>query len=445
MVTGMLALAASGMLPAAAAVAEWPQLGGAHMDSISPETGLAGKWPEKGPKVVWRVPLNKGFGGAAVKGGKVYLMGREARKRDILRCLELATGKELWTFSYPAPRRFAPAGSRTIPAVDDRYVFITGPVGHLHCLDRATHKVVWQKDLIKEFDGRVPRWGFAQSPVPYKDLVIVAPQGRKAGVAAFRKATGKVVWRSPFFPEMTGGGWGRSGNYISPVAGTICGVDQVVMATCCQEKSDGSKGLQGRVVGISAKDGKVLWTYKGWQGPCPIARPAILSKQSQVFLTADYGAGSAMIRIAKKGEQFTVGELFKTMECGGQLHQPVVFEGHIYVNSTGKSRSEGLMCLGLDGKVIWHTSNSKFVSQAAEGLPEFNRGNVLLADGKLYVLDGKTGDLRMVKATPAGYKELACVKAILSGKQIWAPMALSDGKLLIRDQSQMKCLDVRSP
>ena len=116
---------------------------------------------------------------------------------------------------------------------------------------------------------------------------------------------------------------------------------------------------------------------------------------------------------------------------------------HLYVISNGQERREGLMCLSLDGKVLWHTTNSKFVSKAVPGLPNFDVGNLLLADGMLFILDGKTGDLRLVEPNPQGYKELAVMSAVLSGKQIWAPMALADGRLIIRDQTQMKCLDVR--
>jgi hypothetical protein len=106
------------------------------------------------------------------------------------------------------------------------------------------------------------------------------------------------------------------------------------------------------------------------------------------------------------------------------------------------------MCLTLDGQVKWHTTNSKFASKAKEGLPNLDRGNFLIADGMIFILDGQKGDLRLLEADPEAYTELAVAKGLLGAKgsrQLWAPMALADGKLLIRDHVCMKCLDVRSP
>jgi hypothetical protein len=35
--------------------------------------------------------------------------------------------------------------------------------------------------------------------------------------------------------------------------------------------------------------------------------------------------------------------------------------------------------------------------------------------------------------------------ALLDGKEIWAPIALSGGKMVIRDQTKMLCVDVKNP
>jgi len=89
-----------------------------------------------------------------------------------------------------------------------------------------------------------------------------------------------------------------------------------------------------------------------------------------------------------------------------------------------------------------HTTKSRFARAARPGLPNFDVGNLIFADGMIYIIDGKKGDLRLVQASPEGYHELACAPGILEGTEIWAPMALVNGRLLIRDQSQMKCLAV---
>ena len=138
--------------------------------------------------------------------------------------------------------------------------------------------------------------------------------------------------------------------------------------------------------------------------------------------------------------KFTVTELFKTNECGSQIQQPILFENHLYLNSNSNEREDGMMCLTLDGVVKWKTRESRF-SWFSD---TFERGPLLLADGLIFNLDGKKGILHLIQPSPEEFKELAQVK-ILGGKQIWSPMALSQGKLVLRSQSEMKCLDVKNP
>jgi outer membrane protein assembly factor BamB len=426
---------------APAGAADWPQYLGPNRDGISEETGLARAWPEGGPKVLWTVALGPGYGGAAVRAGKVYVLDRAGGKEDVLRCLDLETGRELWTFAYAAPGKLAHDGSRTVPAVDDRHVYIAGPFGQFHAVDLRTHRPAWQANLIKDFGGARPQWGIAQNPLLHGDLVIVSPLAKEAGVVAFERATGRVAWKSPFLPGSLSGTW--YGSYVSPAVLSVGGADQVVMITA-QGTNKAGEEFKGQVTGVSAADGAILWTYTGWQCDLPIAAPAILPG-GRVFLTGAYDAGSAMIRIERQGRTFAATELYKTQGCGSQIHRPIFYKDHLFVVSNGKERREGLMCLSPGGEVRWHTTNSRFSSKAAEGLPNFDVGNLLIADGMIYILDGQTGDLRLLEASPEGYKELACAPGILGGREIWAPMALSDGRLLIRDQSRMKCLQVRAP
>jgi outer membrane protein assembly factor BamB len=427
---------------ATCAAEDWPQFGGPRRDFTSPETGLARSWPAEGPKLLWKVPLHKGFAGASVFGGEVFLFD-QAGDREVLLCLDLATGKELWRFDDTAPNTIRPAGARATPAVDREYVFVCGTTGRLHALDRKTRKVVWRADLVKDFDGTVPKWGVAQNPALWRNLVIVAPQGRQGGVVAFDRGDGRVVWKSPYLRSMITGNW--EGSYISPALTEIDGVPQAIMATAHGPRGDdGTWSSRGVAAGISLADGSVLWTYDGWQSEIPIPAPVPVG-DGRVFLTAAYGSGSAMIRVRKTGDTFAATELCKTMECGAQIQQPILFRDHLYVVSNGKERKEGLMCLGLDGQVKWHTTRSGFCAKAAPGLPNFECGNILLADGLLFAVDGKQGDVYLIEPSPQGYRQLACVKKMLDegeDGQVWAPMALSQGRLLLRDQRQMKCLDV---
>ena len=391
--------------------ADWPQLLGPTRNNVSPETGLLKTWPAEGPKVLWTFPLGEGYGGAAILDGKVYVLDRIPGKQDVLRCVGLKTGKEEWSYPYDAPGNLDPPGSRCVPTVTKDRIYTVGSFGDVHCLDTATHKVVWHKNLLKEFGGKLPTWGINQSPLLYKKSVIVAPLTPQAGVAALDPKTGDVQWKSAPLQ----GGMG----YVSPQLAKFGGVDQIVISTTKQ------------TAGVDAQSGKILWTYEGWQCKIPIPTPTIIGKD-QVFLTGEYGAGSAMLKIEKKGNEFACQELFKTKVCESQIHQPIVIGDYIYANSNGNDRREGLICMDLQGNLKWRTQRE----------PNFERGNLILADGMIYIIDGVAGTLHLVKPDPAGFKEVSKVK-ILEGESIWAPMALSNGLLVIRDQKEMKCLDVK--
>jgi len=199
---------------------------------------------------------------------------------------------------------------------------------------------------------------------------------------------------------------------------TIGGVEQVLMA---------SKSHTG---GVDIRDGKILWSYGGYRCSIPITSPTPLG-DGRIFITGGYNAGSVMIKVQRVGEKFTVKELFRLRRLGAQIHPPVLHQDHLYVQFNTKSKHDGLVCIDLDGKVKWKTNRS----------PNFDWGGIVFADGVILIMDGMTGVLRMVQPDPKGYKELVQAR-ILGGRQIWGPMALADGKLVLRDQRQVKCLDV---
>jgi hypothetical protein len=114
---------------AGAFASDWPNYQGPKRDGTSTQKGVSRSWPTEGPKVLWTVPLGVGFGGPAVKDGRVYLLDRDEAVGDTLRVYDIATGKELWHFAYAAPGRFMFNGSRTVPTLDGDLVYTIGPLG----------------------------------------------------------------------------------------------------------------------------------------------------------------------------------------------------------------------------------------------------------------------------------------------------------------------------
>jgi outer membrane protein assembly factor BamB len=405
-----------------AVAADWPWIYGPRRNHTSEQKGLLRTWPQDGTKVLWTIPVGPGFGGPAVSGGNVYLLDRDEKVGDTLRVLDLASGKELWTFAYEAAGSFMFAGSRTTPTVDGEYVYTVGPLGDLHAISTKTRKPAWRKNIWKDFGGaeRLPQWAIVQNPLIHGDLLIVAPQTSQAGVVAYDKRSGDIKWQSPALSGIPG--------YVTPSIVKVAGEDHLVMITGAAGRGRTAKG--GSVNGLDPRSGKVLWTFTEYQNIIPVAQPTDAG-QGRVLVAGAYGAGTVMLQVEKKGDgSFAVTELFRNPDFGAHTQPPILHEGHFYSHYTINERSDGLVAMSMDGQVKWKTDQQ----------PPFVRGGSILADGLMLMTDGNTR-LYLIEPSPAGFKPLASA-VILEPGDNWAPLALVDGKLLVRGQKQLKVLQV---
>ena len=297
-----------------------------------------------------------------------------------------------------------------MPAVDGKYVFTIDPKAILHCLDAKTGEELWRKNLVQEYKAKIPPWYNGQCPLMEANRIIIATGG-DALLVALDKATGNEIWRTPN-PEK------ELMTHASPMPAQLGGVKQYLYTT-----------LKG-VMGISAEDGKLLWN-----GPFKLnvaVAPSPLGVDNErVFLTSGYDAGTAMFRVTGGGAGFQAEKVFEltSAQWNSEVHTPILYKDHLF--AVGKKRRGLFTCLNKDGEIVWD-SNGK----AAFGL-----GGFLLADGMFFILEGKTGMLRLIEANTTGYQELASAQ-ILSGHDVWGPMALSNGKLVLRDLSKMVCIQV---
>jgi outer membrane protein assembly factor BamB len=400
--------------------ADWPQFRGSNRDNISTETGLLRTWPAGGPKVLWKIPICEGYAGAAIKDGRIYLNDYgEEKKEHLVRCLSIADGKDIWQWSYPVEVRPNHGITRTVPAIGARLVFSLDPKCRFHALDIKTGKPVWQKNLVQDYKTTIPGWYAGQNPLLDGDRVVLATGGDALAVA-FDQATGKEIWRSP-----NPGKDLMSHSSLMPA--TIAGVKQYLYMT------------PNKVVGIAAADGQILWSipFMTKMAACP--SPVSIG-DGRIFITSGYEAGSMMIQVQKGASGFTVQKLYglTSAQFNSEVHTPILYQNHLFaVSSKTKGR---FSCVGLDGKVVWQ---SPAVSGDPAATRTFGLGGFMLADGMFFILDGDTGMLRLIEANTKQYKELASAQ-ILGGEEVWGPMALSNGKLVIRDNSQMVCLQVGS-
>lgn len=410
---------------------DWPQYLGPTRNGVSSQKGIIRSWPAKGPEVLWTVNVGIGYGGPVVRNGKVYLLDRDDKVGDNLRCFDLTSGKELWNFAYDAPGSVMFPGSRSVPTLDGNMIYTCGPYGNLYCIDINTHKPVWTKNIWTDYGGgQIPTWAITQCPVVYGDLLILASQAPKAGVVAYEKLTGKVKWTTPVIGPV---------GYVSPEIVKIGGASQVVMISASSRAGYGETGSGGKVVGIDPLTGKILWEYTNWQCSIPVPG-AIDAGDGKILITGGYQAGAAMIKVEKKADgSFGVTELFKNPDFGAHTMPPVLCNGNFYAQYTTNERKDGLVCMSMDGKIKWKTSRS----------PLFDKGGLIVADGIIIATDGSK-NLVLIEPDPTAYKPIAtagllAVDANANPKfstQNWAPPALADGKLLIRDQSRLMCVKI---
>lgn len=420
--------------------AQWQQYLGPTGDSVSAETGLLDEWPEAGPPEAWQIELGPGFGGAAVHEGQVFLLDRERDQADVLRVIDLDSGKELWRYSYEAPGRVGYEGSRSTPAVTETHVYTTGEFGHFHAFNRETREVAWSVNLMEAYpgqgggeegEGRRGRgqddgqnWGYGNNPLLVDELVVVvSPPANTPGLIAYDQKTGEVAWESEPF--------GCGNMYVSPLIRTIAGTRGIAIRTDID------------LFFIDPANGKTLFRTRVFeQARIPIPPVMVMPDGEHVFVTTGYEAGSVMLKLTRGADGgFSVEEQYRTVE-GSQIHPGIVIDGHLYINHTENANSRGarqqyagLACVDLaTGKVKWNTGEDPFVG----------RGGILYADGKLILQDAEGGKLFLIEPTPEGFKPISSFQALdAQQRQAWGPLALADGRLLIRDQNEMKCFDLR--
>lgn len=401
---------------------KWTRFRGSDYDNrVKDGIKLINKFPPEGVKILWKHSLGEGHSGPVIYNGKVYLLDyEEDKKSDALRCFSLETGKELWKRSYKNHVKRNHGMSRTTPAITDSFIVTLGPKGHAMCSDPKTGKMYWGLDLVKEYKTEIPFWYTGQCPMIDKDTAIFAPSGTKLLVGVDCK-TGKVVWETPN-PE----GLKMSHSSIMPM--TFAGKKMYVYAAV------------GGIVGVSAEGdniGEILWTLKKFN-PSVVAPSPLILDNGHIFMTAGYGAGSILFRLKAEGEKFSTQVLqeYKPKEgLASEQQTPILDNGYVYgilPKDAGGLRNR-FVCVKPDNpkKILWSSGKEH----------RFGLGPYIIADGKFYILKDD-GELTIARVNNRKFEFLDKAQ-VLEGHDAWAPLAIADGKLIMRDSKTMVCIDIQ--
>jgi len=394
----------------------WPRFRGANFDAISTDDiSLARTWPASGPKTLWSIDVGEGYAGAAILTGRVYVLDYDREKQaDVIRCLSLDDGKDIWRYSYPVKVKRWHGMSRTVPAVTEKYVVTMGPKCHVTCLDSMTGNFRWMFDLVSEFNTKMPQWYTAQCPLIDNGNAIIAPAGDILMMAVDCES-GRIVWKTPN-PD----GWVMTHSSIVPMEFN----GQRFYVYC------GGNHITGGVVGVSAQDGSVLWKTDQWKVRFNVPTPVVVGRD-RLFLTAGYSQyeyGCMMLRLTENNGRIDVeSEFLHPTDIFGSIQQsPIIYEGHIY----GVRPDGQFVCLDLGGNVVWTSTSAH----------KFGNGPYTIANGLIYVMND-SGELTLLQANPSEYVQLAQA-TVIDGHESWGPMAVASGRLIVRDAQQMLCLDI---
>jgi outer membrane protein assembly factor BamB len=381
----------------------WTDFRGPKRDGIYQQVPILTDWPAAGLTPLWKQPVGGGYASFVVARGRAFTIEQRGSE-EVVAAYDVPTGRELWTNSWSAEFRESMGGDgpRATPTWSEGRVYALGATGELRALEDSTGKTIWRTNILSDSDARNLDWGMAAAPLVVDDTVIVLPGGSDGrSVVAYDRVTGRRVWSALDDKQA----------YCSPMLVTLGGVRQLLVVSAT------------RIMGIVPGDGKILWEYPfATFNGINAAQPLVIG-DNRVFVSASYGAGSAMIELNGDGDRFAVREIWRNTRMKNRFSGSVLHHGVIY------GLDEGILA-AIDaetGELEWKGGR-------------YGYGQVLLAGDNLIVLT-EDGDLALVRAIPERHQEITRFP-VLEGKT-WNVPALSGGYLLVRNLAEMAAFDLR--
>ena len=402
--------------------ADWPQWRGPNRDGKAAPQKLLQKWPAGGPSLTWSYRnAGAGYSAVSVSDGRIYTMG--ARNGSCFAfCLDAKSGEQIWEAKISRAGTGDDyndgwgAGPRSTPTVDGNQVFVISDIGTVAALDKTSGDVQWSVDLVGDFGGSIPKWGYSESALVDGKRVIVTPGGSNFMVGLDR-LTGKQIWGSKQASA--------EAQYVSVMKGNVGSSSFYVTAS--------KPGL----LAFDANTGEKLFSNESTGNDVAVIPTPILDG-NRLYHTSDYGAGCVLLNLSKAGRGIIAKEIYhltgKTMM---NHHGGVIFlDGVIY----GNTKSDGGPWMAQDlnsGETLWQ-----------EKIGRNKSGSIAFADGRLYCYNDKDGSVILVEPNRNGWKPHGELKLpqqteIPRNKgAIWAHPVIANQILIIRDQDLIFAYDI---
>ena len=402
---------------------DWPQWRGPTRDGVWKEAGIVEKFPSSRIPLRWRTPVGSGYSGPTVAEGRVYVTDRQTEPREIERvlCFHWKTGRPLWSYAYDCSYKEVgyTAGPRASVSIDDGRCYALGTMGHLHCLDAATGRLLWKKQPGVDYKLRVPMWGIAAAPLVCGDLVFVqigAAEG--ACLVALDKKTGVEKWRA----------LDDDASYSAPVMIRQAGRQVLICWT------------GEHVVGLDPASGKIYWRHP-FRQRMVINVPTPVIQGERLFVTAFFD-GSLMLKLRQ--DELRVEQLWRrqgtserhTDALHGMISTPYM-EGHyLYgVDSYGELR-----CLDArNGDRVWEDLSA---------VPKARWATIhMVRNGPRVWMFNERGELVIATLSPKGFHEISRAKLIETtteqlgqrGGVCWSHPAYAYRHVFARNDRELVC------
>ncbi|MEP7365571.1 MAG: PQQ-binding-like beta-propeller repeat protein [Acidobacteriota bacterium] len=431
-------------LDAKAVTEEWPCFLGPGHNGFSKETNLIKTFPASGPPLVWERNKGTGYSSASVAGGKLVFLHR-MNDREIVECLQPESGEQVWQFDYATKfedRYGYNNGPRASPVIEGDRVFTFGAEGKLHCLQLATGKVIWKKDLQQDFHTKQDFFGVASTPLlEGRQLIVTVGAPGGPTVASFDTTSGELNWSA-------GKEWGAS--YASPIPATVNGKRRIFVFAGGE-----SQPPTGGLIVIDPANGAIdfsfPWRSKSYESvnaSCPVISGNL------VFVSASYRTGGAMLEISPDMKFKT---LWTSAEFGMHFNTPIFKDGYLYGFDGRNEPDASLACVeAKTGKVMWRTNPEwketiPTGSGSQEQMVSTYRGNLLHVGGRFLAL-GELGHLIWMDLTPRGYQE-GSRAWLFAARETWSLPVLSRGLLYVMQHTRdalhnkgprLLCYDMRA-
>ncbi len=357
---------------------DWPQWRGQNRDGVLQETGLVEKIPPTGLKVRWRAKVGRGYSGPVVAKCRVFVNDQVFQPElERVLCFDEGTGKMLWTHSYPVDYEKMEYGNgpRASPTVHEGRVYTLGTQGDFCCLDAATGKPFWQKDLQQEYKAEIPRYGASVAPIVEGDLVIVCIGGKpEASVIAFDRISGKERWKA--LKDEAG--------YSAPIVVERGGTRQLIVWTA------------DNLLSLNPANGEVYWKQRwptGFDAAQVIATPVLHGQR--LLCVMGWNRGSMMLKLDEKKPTASI--VWRTRSRPTTtMSTPIMISGeHFYtIDNVG-----GLCCQKAEsGEELWRTTD------VGGSNPNNNAHMTPFGEDRVFLFNQR-GQLISARLTPKGYQE----------------------------------------